>query len=67
MCTRTEPKVRHHMPCCVACCCLQVMCVHQSRVNFRGSPHDFLQLAQLCRADSPSSVERASASNAACR
>jgi hypothetical protein len=27
-----EANVRHHVTCCVACCSLQVMYVHQSRV-----------------------------------
>jgi hypothetical protein len=41
-----DVKVCHHVTCCFACCFLQVMYVHQSRVNFKGSPHDFFQLAQ---------------------
>jgi hypothetical protein len=40
-----------HISCCSCCYCRsllisQVMYVHQSRVNFKGTPNDFFQLAQ---------------------
>jgi hypothetical protein len=45
------------------------MYVHQSRVNFKGSPHDFFQLAQSFAAQTrPAEFQlHAAASNAACR